>query len=155
MLWLTPQNFVPVLFCEQEINRVAGFALAHATMAIKCMARNDLRNSGYSIVTTGQEWQMFKVYSSLNAEKTVIYEGRDRFRNILKDWEMVEVVLGLVDECLETEREEVQLLKMAYDVIDERKSMLEASTAEEAARTSPVSRLLTRYFQKKKDETSK
>jgi hypothetical protein len=72
-------------------------ALAHAAMGLKCIARGDLRNSGYAIVTTGQEWQMFKVFSSLRAEKTVIYEGRNQFRNIVEDWEMVEVVLGLVD----------------------------------------------------------
>jgi hypothetical protein len=61
-------------------------ALAHATMGLKCIARNDLRNSGYSIVTTGQEWQMFKVYNTLKAEKTVIFEGRNMFKSITKDF---------------------------------------------------------------------
>lgn len=75
-------------------------ALAHATMALKCMARKDMKNSGYSIVTTGQEWQMFKVYNTLKAEKTVIYEGRNQFRSIVKDFEMIEVIMGLLDECL-------------------------------------------------------
>ena len=55
------------MFSPKEINFVAGMAMAHASMALKSMARNDLKNSGYSIVTTGQEWQMFKVYSSLRA----------------------------------------------------------------------------------------
>lgn len=39
-------------------------------------------------------------------------------------------MLGLFDECLETEREEVNVLKLAYDVIDEGKHMLEASDSE-------------------------
>jgi len=68
---------------------VAGIAAAHATRAIKCMARNDLRNSGYSIITTGQEWQMFKTYNTQKTEKTVIYEGRNRFKNIIEDYEMI------------------------------------------------------------------
>ena len=67
MIWLNPQHFVPVLFTEEKINMVAGMAMAHATMGLKCLARNDLRNSGHAIVTTGQEWQMFKVYSSMGA----------------------------------------------------------------------------------------
>ncbi len=103
-------------------------ALAHATMALKCIARNDLRNSGYSIVTTGQEWQMFKVYSSMRTEKTVVYEGRNRFKNIVTDYDMIEVIMGLIDECLETDREAVNTLKLAYEVIDEGKHMLEASS---------------------------
>ena len=135
-----------MLFSGKEINLVAGMAMAHATMALKAMARGDLRNSGYSIVTTGQEWQMFKVFSSLRAEKTVVYEGRNRFRSITRDFEMIEVVLGLIDESLETEREEVEVLKLAYDVIDERQHMLEAGSEDEARRASPVSSLLRRYF---------
>ena len=43
---------------------------------------------------------------------------------------MVEVVLGLIDVCLETERIEVEVLKNAYDLLDERKNMLEAKTVE-------------------------
>ena len=121
-------------------------AMAHATMSLKAMARNDLKNSGYSIVTTGQEWQMFKVYSSLKAQKTVIYEGRNKFRNIIRDYEMIEIILGLIDECLETEREEVELLKLAYDVIDEKMHMIEASSEEEAKRASPISKILTKYY---------
>ena len=72
MLWLNDHHFVPVLFLE-ELNPTAGLGLAHATMALKCLARKDYRNSGYSIITTGQEWQMFKVLSSERAEKSVIY----------------------------------------------------------------------------------
>jgi len=53
--------------------------------------------SGYSIVTTGQEWQMFKVYNNLKAEKTVVYEGRNRFRNIAEDYEMIQTIFGLID----------------------------------------------------------
>lgn len=53
MLWLNDQHFVPVLFLE-ELNSTAGLGLAHATMALKCLARKDYRNSGYSIITTGQ-----------------------------------------------------------------------------------------------------
>lgn len=86
MVWLNQQHFVPVLFFEKELNPVAGIALAHATMALKSIARNDLRNSGYSIVTTGQEWQMFKVHNTLKAEKTVVYEGRNKFKSIVKDY---------------------------------------------------------------------
>lgn len=86
MVWLNPHHFVPVMFFEKKINSVAGIALAHATMALKSMARNDLRNSGYSIATTGQEWQMFKVYNTLKAEKTVVYEGRNKFKSIVKDY---------------------------------------------------------------------
>ena len=73
MLWLNDTHFVPVLFSGKEINPIAGMAMAHATMALKSIARSDLKNSGYSIVTTGQEWQMFKVFSSMRAEKTVVY----------------------------------------------------------------------------------
>jgi hypothetical protein len=43
---------------------------------------------------------MFKVYSSMKGEKTVVYEGRNQFRSITKDHEMVSVILGLIDESL-------------------------------------------------------
>lgn len=76
----------------------------------------------------------------------MVYEGRNRFRNIIEDEDMIEGIFGMIDECLETEREEVQTLKLAYDVIDEGKLMLEAPTKEEAEKASPVSRLLKRYF---------
>lgn len=86
MIWLNSTHFVPVMFFEDYLNPVAGMALAHATMALKCMARNDMRNSGYSIITTGQEWQMFKVFSNERCEKTVVYEGRNAFKNIIEDY---------------------------------------------------------------------
>jgi hypothetical protein len=54
MIWLNRTHFVPVLFLEKELNEVAGLALAHATMALKSLARNTTITSGYSIVTTGQ-----------------------------------------------------------------------------------------------------
>ena len=100
MVFLNDTHFVPVLFCDKQINPVAGFAMAHATRGLKCLATNNLKNSGYSIVTTGQQWQMFKIYSSMKAEKTVIYEGRNRFKNILQDFEMIQTVMGLIDQCL-------------------------------------------------------
>ncbi len=68
---------------------------------------------------------------------------------------MIEVILGLLDECLETEREEVNLLKLAYDVIDEGRNMIEASTVEEANKGSPMSKILKKFYEKKRDETSK
>jgi hypothetical protein len=100
MLWLNSHHFVPVIFFEDRLNTVAGMALAHAARGLKSIARSSYANSGYSIITTGQEWQMFKVYSNDNSEKTIVFEGRNRFRNILEDPEMIETVLGLIDECL-------------------------------------------------------
>jgi hypothetical protein len=38
-------------------------------------------------------------------------------------------VLGLLDESLETVREEVDVLKLAYEVIDEKRYMIEAATS--------------------------
>jgi hypothetical protein len=32
---------------------------------------------------------MFKVYSNENSEKTVVYEGRNRFKNITEDIDMI------------------------------------------------------------------
>lgn len=89
MIWLNDKHFVPVVFFEEKLNIVAGIAVAHAAKGLKCIARNNYKNSGYSIITTGQEWQMFKVYSNENSEKTVVYEGRNRFKNILEDYEMI------------------------------------------------------------------
>ena len=54
MLWLNEHHMVPVLFEEERIDQVAGMAAAHACMALKSIARKELRNSGYAIVTTGQ-----------------------------------------------------------------------------------------------------
>ena len=67
MVWLNDTHFVPVLYFPRTLNPVAALACAHATMALKSIARHDTRNSGYAIATTGQEWQMFKVYSTLKA----------------------------------------------------------------------------------------
>ena len=68
---------------------------------------------------------------------------------------MIEAVLGVIDECLETGREDVEVLKLAYGIIDDKKYMIEGTSKEEAQRASPVGRILKRYFQKKEDETSK
>lgn len=49
----------------------------------------------------------------------------------------------------------MEVLKLAYGIIDDKKYMIEGASKEEAERASPVGRLLRRYFQKKEDETSK
>lgn len=54
MIWLNSQHFVPIIFTENKLSPIAGIGAAHATKALKCMARNDLRQSGFSIITTGQ-----------------------------------------------------------------------------------------------------
>lgn len=61
----------------------------------------------------------------------------------------------MIDECLETGREDVEVLKLAYGIIDDKKYMIEGATKEEAQRASPVGKWLKRYFEKKEDETSK
>jgi hypothetical protein len=38
---------------------------------------------------------------------------------------MVQTLFGLIDECLETEREDVDVLKLAYEIIDDKKYMIE------------------------------
>jgi hypothetical protein len=64
MVWLNKKHFVPVLFFERDLNPIAGAALAHAAKSLRCIARNNYLNSGHSILTNGQDWQMFKVYSN-------------------------------------------------------------------------------------------
>ena len=91
----------------------------------------------------------------MNSEKSVVYEGRNKYRNIIQDQEMVEVVLGMIDECLETEREEVDVLKLAYDVIDAQKYMIEAESKEEAEKGSVLSKLFLKYYKKKEEDRSK
>lgn len=67
---------------------------------------------------------------------------------------MIEILFGLIDECLETEREEVQVLKLAYKTLDEHKFMLEAENKEEAKKMSPISQLLLKYYKKKESFNS-
>jgi len=67
---------------------------------------------------------------------------------------MVSVIMGLVDHCLDVERPEVETLKIAYDFIDDQRFMIEAKEGEKI-KEAPVSRLLTKYYQKKKDWNSK
>lgn len=65
---------------------------------------------------------MYKVYRSLKLEKSIIYEAKNnRFKKIYEDYEMVSVILGLVDYCLDIERPDVETLKIAYDFIDEQR----------------------------------
>lgn len=66
---------------------------------------------------------------------------------------MIQTVFGLIDECLETDRQDVNVLKLAYEVIDEKKYMIQGSS-NEAQKASPISKLLLKYYKKKKDETS-
>ena len=73
MVWLNTHHFVPVIFFEDKLNIVAGMAAAHACRGLKSIARNNYSTSGYCIITTGQEWQMLKIYSNNNSEKTVVY----------------------------------------------------------------------------------
>jgi hypothetical protein len=54
MVWLNSNHFVPVMFFEEKLNVVAGMAVAHATKGLKCIAKNNYKNTGYSIITTGQ-----------------------------------------------------------------------------------------------------
>jgi hypothetical protein len=49
----------------------------------------------------------------------------------------------------------VDVLKLAYEVIDEKRHMIEAANSSEAQKASPMSRLLQSYYKKKSDETSK
>ena len=67
---------------------------------------------------------------------------------------MTSVVLGLVDYCLDIERPDVEALKIAYDFIDEQRFMIEAKEGEKI-KNSPVGKLLTDHYQKKKDWDSK
>jgi len=57
-------------------------------------------------------------------EKTMIYEGRNKLRNIYEDYEMIAVILGLMDYCLDLDRPDVETLKIAYDFIDAKRYMI-------------------------------
>lgn len=62
------------------------------------------------------------MYRSLKLEKSVVYEAKNnKFKKIYEDYEMVSVILGLVDCCIDVERPDVETLKIAYDFIDEQK----------------------------------
>jgi hypothetical protein len=94
---------------------------------------------------------MYKVYRSLKLEKSVVYEGKNsKLKNIYQDYEMTSVVLGLVDYCLDVERPDVEALKIAYDFIDDQRFMLEAKEGEKI-KNSPAGKILTEYYEKKKD----
>ena len=82
---------------------------------------------GYSIITTGHEWQLIKIDSFLKLKKTVILEGnKDEFKKIYYDEEMVATVMGMLEHTLEIPQPGVEVLDMAYDYMDDRKYMLEA-----------------------------
>ncbi len=54
----------------------------------------------------------------------MIYEGRNKLRNIYEDYEMIAVILGLMDYCLDLDRPDVETLKIAYDFIDAKRYMI-------------------------------
>ena len=67
--------------------------------------------NGYSIITTGQEWQLFRVDSSFVLKKSIILEGqKDEFRSIYKDEEMVATILGMLEYSLEVPSANVEVL---------------------------------------------
>ena len=67
--------------------------------------------NGYSIITTGQEWQLFRVDSNFVLKKSIILEGqKDEFRSIYKDEEMVATILGMLEYSLEVPSANVEVL---------------------------------------------
>ena len=50
----------------------------------------------------------------MHLEKTMIYEGKNKYKNLYEDFEMMSVVLGLIDYCMDLPRPETDVLKDAY-----------------------------------------
>lgn len=75
------------MFFNSNINPAAGIAMALSNMYMRKKFQPDKNLVyGYSIVTTGQEWQLFKIDSNLNLKKTIILEGnKDKYRNVYHD----------------------------------------------------------------------
>lgn len=97
------------MFFNSSINPAAGIAMALSNMYLRKQFQPDKNVvNGYSIVTTGQEWQLFRVDSNLNLKKTIILEGtKDTFRSIYHDEEIVATVMGMLEYSLEIPPENV------------------------------------------------
>lgn len=101
-------NLVPILFCPGTLNRCAGAAMAVNNMYYRLSLLQQLREKypqedmfsnhnhwnfykskkihGYAIVTTGHEWQMYRVSSLDTAlEKSIVLEGRNAYRTLYHD----------------------------------------------------------------------
>ncbi len=67
------------------------------------------------------------MYRNLHLEKSVVYEAKNnRLKNIWIDYEMVAVILGLIDNCMDVSRPEVETLNLAYDYIDDQRFQKQA-----------------------------
>jgi hypothetical protein len=159
----------PVMFFQHSFNPEAGIAMALSNMYMRLAIREEMlklfpredkvyshANSyevnnvrGYAILTTGHQWQLVRVDKYLNLEKSVILEGRNQHRSLHHDEEMVEVVLGMLDYCLELPQENVRVLEKAYQYLDERKYMLEGEDDSEMAKNSWLSKKLLTFYKKR------
>lgn len=151
MLRINEYKKTPIMFFHQELNPAAGIAMALSNMYMRKVFQPEPKKVyGYSIITTGHQWQLIKIDSLLKLKKSVILEGRkDDFKKIYYDEEVVAAVMGMMEYTLEIPQVGVQVLDMAYDYMDDKKYMLEAESKEEAEKMSLVSRLLLRYYKGK------
>jgi hypothetical protein len=111
----------PVMFFERAFNPTSGIAMALSNMHMRQSVRDEMLKlfpntdkvythahsyevtnvKGYAILTTGHEWQLVRVDKYMTLEKSVVLEGRNQHRSMHHDEEMVEVVMGMLDYCLQ------------------------------------------------------
>ena len=73
---------------------------------------------GYSIITTGQQWQVIRIDRYMKLQKSIIVEGDNKYRNMHEDEKMVGTVMGILDLCLQRPLHNVEALEKAYEYLD-------------------------------------
>lgn len=125
--------------------------MALSSLHIRCSERAEESGQiyGYSIITTGQEWQLIRIDRYMKLQKSIVLEGANKYRNFHQDEEAVSVALGMIDYCLERPTPNVEALEKAYEYLDERKYMMEAESEAEAKKTSLIGKLLLEYYKRR------
>lgn len=95
-------NLTPIMFYEQKFNPCSGIAMALSNMHLRLRMKEAIEKEfkaedqkyshantygennvcGYSIMTTGHEWQIIKIDRNFLLEKSVILEGRNKYRSM-------------------------------------------------------------------------
>lgn len=141
----------PIMFTGSQLNPAVGIAMALSSLHIRCSERAEESGQiyGYSIITTGQEWQLIRIDRYMKLQKSIVLEGANKYRNFHQDEEAVSVALGMIDYCLERPTPNVEALEKAYEYLDERKYMIEAENEAEAKKTSLIGKLLLEYYKRR------
>jgi len=125
--------FIPIIKSKRVLNKLANvytdeWNLAEAVGAglwaldnMKAVDKNNEIQFSRVLQTNGNIWKLYEFDSTGGFKKTGYYTPKNQFKKIYEDFEMQEIVTGLIRFALGDMDENEKELKGIYDYLDDRK----------------------------------